>query len=249
MSHPGESADVDLQFDPVGDHVDLGAGVHHGGGHGGMGAGVGLAGQTQFRQVVAEGVDLAGVEERLGEVGRIPEALDEPAPDLVHLGLGAVLVDAPDDLRRLDQRVVGAEGLGGVTGNSLHGQDAPEDALLAHDHREPGAAIGADRRESAGLGDHVIAVYCVGVMLAQPLGSMDPDCLLVGHRHVGEVAGGAEPIFGQVAETGGHAGGEVQHVDGAPAPDLAVDQLAAEGVVPPILPVGRDHIGVAQQGE
>ena len=61
---------------------------------------------------------------------------------------------------------------------------------------------------------------------------------------------GRNPVGGQAAGGDGHRRGEVEHVDGAAPPDLAVDQLAAERVAPP--PVGGDRhdVGVAheQQG-
>src|SRR5665647_744861 len=97
-----------------------------------------MAGQAQPRQLLTEGIDPVGIEERLAELGWVPEPVDEPTPDLVHLGLGTVLVDAPDDLCRLDEGIVGPEGLGGMAGDTLDGEDAPVDALLAHDHRQSG---------------------------------------------------------------------------------------------------------------
>ena len=109
-----ERPDVDLELDPVGDHVDLGAGPHDGRCHGGVGAGVGLTGQADQGELVAEAVDAVGVEQGLGQLRREADPLDEPDPCLVQLGLGPVLVDPSDHLGRLDQGVVGPQGLAAV---------------------------------------------------------------------------------------------------------------------------------------
>ena len=50
---------------------------------------------------------------------------------------------------------------------------------------------------------------------------------------------GRKPVVGQPAGGHRHRGGEVQHVDRATAPDLAVDELAAERVVLPALGADR----------
>ncbi len=235
-----------LELDPVGDHVDLGPGPHDGRGHRGVGAGVGLSGQADQGELVAEGVDAVGVEQRLGQLGREADPLDEPGPCLVQLGLGPVLVDPTDHLGRLDQGVVGPQGLAAVARRAPDGEDAPVDALLTDDHRQPGGAVGSAHREAPRLGDDVVGVDLVGGVLAQPLGPVGAECLLVGHGHVGEVPGGPETARCQVADAGGHGGGEVEHVDGPTSPHHAVDQLAAEGVVAPVVGVGRHHVGVAR---
>ena len=58
---------------------------------------------------------------------------------------------------------------------------------------------------------------------------------------------GPEPAGGEGPHGDRHRGGEVEHVDGAPAPDLAVDQLAAERVAPPPVRVDGHDVGVAHQ--
>ena len=149
----------------------------------------------------------------------------------MEIGLRLVLVDPPHDLGRLDQRVVGAERLGAVARDAADGQSAPVDALLTDDDRQPGRAVGADHREAARLGDHVVGADVVGGVPAEPLGAEGGERLLVGDRGVGEIARRAEAASGEVPEAGCHGGGEVEHVDRSPPPDDAVDELAAEGVV------------------
>ena len=51
----------------------------------------------------------------------------------------------------------------------------------------------------------------------------------------------------EIAERDGHRGGEVEHVDRAPAPHLVVDDLAAERIALPTVGVHGHHIGVAHQ--
>ena len=83
-------------------------------------------------------VDPVGVEQGPGQIRREADPGDEPGPGLVQLGGGTVLVDAADHLGRLDQRVVRPEGLTAVARGAPDRQEAPEDALLAHDHRAGG---------------------------------------------------------------------------------------------------------------
>jgi hypothetical protein len=196
---PWQRADVQPEVHPVGNDVDLGAGVHDGGGHCDVGAGVGLAGQADEWQLVAERVDAFGVEQRAGELRREPDALDEPGPRLVELGLRPVGVNPPDHLGRLHQGIVGAEGLASVPRGSLDGESTPVDALLADDHRETGCAVGTAHGKSTRFGDHVIGAHVVCGVLAQPSGPVGAEGLLVGDRDVGEVTRRPEPGEGEVA--------------------------------------------------
>ena len=84
-------------------------------------------------QRLAEGADAVGVEQRAGELGGEPDALDEAPPRVVDVGGGLVLGQAADDLGRLHQGVVGAQRLRRVPGRAPHGHGAPEGALLPGD--------------------------------------------------------------------------------------------------------------------
>ena len=212
-----------------------------------MGARMGLAGQAEQGERLAELADAVGVEQRGGELVGEPDALHEPAPGLVDVSGRLVLGQPPDDLGRLHQRVVGPQRLRSVSGGAAHGEGAPEGALLPGDDGQSDPAVRTLHREPARLGHEVVAAHLVGEMLGQPLGSVGAQRLLVRHAEEHEVAAGAEPGAGQMAEGHCHRRGEVQHVDGAAAPDLAVDQLAAERVVPPVVGVGGDDVGVPEQ--
>ena len=58
---------------------------------------------------------------------------------------------------------------------------------------------------------------------------------------------GVKPAVGEAPERDGHRRGEVEHVDRAAAPHLAVDDLAAERVALPAVGVHRHDVGVAHQ--
>ena len=223
-------------------------GVHDGGRHGGVRAGVCLTGEAQRGQLVAEAADALGVEQGLGHLRPEVEALDEPAPRLVDVGGHVVLGEAAHHLGRLHEGVVGAQGLRGVARGAAHGQDAPEDALLTGDDRQPDP-LGGVRGEPARLGDEVVHAHLVGHVFGEPLGAVAPESLLVGHADEQQVPLGTEPLDRQVADGDGHGRRQVEHVDRAAPPHLPVDELAPEGVVRPVLGVGRHHVGVAEQGQ
>ena len=119
-------------------------------------------------------------------------------------------------------------------GRAVHPQAAPGDALLPD--RD------ADRRrlrravvEPAALGQQVVAADRVRVVLGHPAGAVGAAGLLVGDGEVEQVAPRAAPARDEVLEGDGHRRRQVEHVDGAAAPDLgdavAVrDELAAERV-------------------
>ena len=99
------------------------------------------------------------------------------------------------------------------------------------------------------LGDDVVGFHRRGGMLAQPSCAMGAEGFLVGDRRQDQCATGTEAAPGEAPESDGHGGGDVQHVDGAPAPDLPVDELAAERVAAPGVRVHRHDVGVAEVAE
>ena len=101
--------------------------------------------------------------------------------------------------------------------------------------------------EAARFGDDVVGHHRVALVLEQVLGAPRAEVLLVGDREVDERAARREARAGEVAERDRHRRGEVEHVDRAAAPDLAVDDLAAERIAPPAVGVHRHDVGVAHQ--
>ena len=103
--------------------------------------------------------------------------------------------------------------------------------------------------EAARLGDEIVAADVLGLVLGEPPRTVGPEGLLVGDADEQEVAFGTESLVREVAHRDGHRRREVQHVDRAPSPYLAVDDLSAERVVLPVLAVGGDDIGVPEKGQ
>src|SRR5205085_7975555 len=97
----GKGTDVEVDVDLVGDDIYLRTTAHDGGGHGGVRARVGEAGQTGHRQGLAHLPEAFGPQHGLAQLGREVHGLDEPSPGGVDLGLRPVGVDAAHDLRRL----------------------------------------------------------------------------------------------------------------------------------------------------
>ena len=140
----GQRADVDLEVDAVGDHVDLRAAVGDRRRERRVGAGVELAGHAH-RQRVARVDEAVGVEQRADQLLRVLHALEELPPDVVDLGGGLVLGDAADDLGRLDQGVVGLVGLAAVAGRARDPERAqwlPFSATITGSFRPVGLGIG-----------------------------------------------------------------------------------------------------------
>ena len=86
-------------------------------------------------------------------------------------------------------------------------------------------------------------------MLAQPSRAMGAEGFLVCNSGQDQGATGTEAAPGEAPERDGHGSGDVQHVDGTPAPDLAVDELTAERVAAPGVRVRRHDVGVAEVAE
>ena len=103
------------------------------------------------------------------------------------------------------------------------------------------------RDDPARFRQDVVGAHRVPGMGGQPLGAVVAAGLLVGHRQVDQGALGPKPGGGEVAGGDGHGCRQVEHVDGAAAPNLAVDELAAEGILAPVLRCHRDDVGVAHQ--
>ena len=185
---------------------------------------------------------------RLSLVGQ-PHHADLRLPHVGDVRLRAVGGEAANDLGRLDERVVGAEGHRAVGRRAGHPEPAPGDALLAGVDDDPPDTVLADGRPTAHLRQDVVAGDGVPVLVDHPLGTPPPARLLVGDTEVDQRALRTKAVPGEVLERGGHRRRDVQHVDGAAAPDLAVDDLAAERVARPGVAVDRHDVGVAHEAQ
>ena len=100
--------------------------------------------------------------------------------------------------------------------------------------------------EAAHLADRLVAVAeQLGMVLGQPPRAGDAPHLLVGEEGDDEVPRRSPALPCPAAEHGQDHGIHVLHVHRAPAPDAAVDDLAAERVHRPLGGFGRNHVEMA----
>ena len=200
------------------------------------------------RQRVEEVVDLPFVEQAALRRLVDAERVDRRRPQLVEARRRAVVADPLHDCGRGHQRVVGLVRHRAVAGCAANAQAAPGDTLLADVDRDVRLVLGT-AVQAALLGQHVVGADRIGLVVGHPLHAVRAARLLVGDGEVDQVAAGAEPTGGEVAKGDRHRRGEVEHVDRAAAPDLAVDQLATERIARPSALVDRHDIGVAHQAQ
>ena len=85
----------------------------------------------------------------------------------------------------------------------------------------------------------------LGMLVHHPVRAVDAAVLLVREERDDEVTGRLLPRLGKVAECGQDHRIHVLHVDGTPAPQQAVADLAAEGVDAPVGSDRRHNVEVA----
>jgi hypothetical protein len=153
-----------------------------------------------------------------------------------------------DDRGGRDEGVVGPQRLRCVAGLAVDPEAAPAAPLLTdHDGQAPaGRAVKGD---AAGLGDEIVALHGVGLVLGQPAGAVRAECFLVGDGSQHERPLRPEAAASEAIKCHRHRRRDVQHVDGAPAPHLALHQLPAEGITRPRVRVGRNDIGVPEPAQ
>ena len=201
-------------------------------------------GRTSIVSQIARRVEQAGAD-LVGHRHRLNLGL----PHLGDLRLRPVDRQAAHHLGGLDQRVVRAERHRAVGRGAGDAQPPPGDALLAGVHRDAAHAVLADGGPSTDLGEHEVAGDRVPVVLAHPLRTPSAAGFLVGHAEVDQGALRPPARAGQLAERHGLRRGDVEHVDRAAAPHLAVDQFTAERILRPAVGVHRDDVGVAHQAQ
>ena len=103
--------------------------------------------------------------------------------------------------------------------------------------------------QPARFSDHVVGIDGVAFVLGEPDRSNTSFGLLVCDSEEDQVTSGGEAGVGEMAYRNGHRGGEVQHVDRPTTPNLAVDDLSAEGIVAPSVRGDRHDIGVAHEAQ
>jgi hypothetical protein len=207
---------------------------------------MGLSGEGDIVHVARGLPDAVGIHERGGQVGIQPERGDVVLPRVEDARGGPVVGDALDDDGRGDEGIVGAERTRAVPGRAMHGEEPPVPALLSHRYPQ---LVARRRRDghAAALGDDVIALDRLRLVLHEVFGPVDAPRFLVGDGKVDQGAARLPAAGGEPPRRDGHGGGEVQHVDGATAPDDAVHQLAREGIALPARRADGHYVGVAHE--
>jgi len=244
----GHGADVDLHVHHVRDHVGLHpapADVRRERGVGGRPRVLGEARREALDRVV----DTRGVRQGGLHPGSQVEVGHEVAPEVVDVGRRPVVGEPAHHLRGLHERVVGVVGHGAVARRALHLETPPRHALLPHVHRDVETAVRALAHGAAVFGEAVVGPERVPVLGADVARAEGAARLLVRAGEVDEGAARLPAATGQGLERDRLGGGDVEHVERAAAPHLAVHELAAEGIAGPVLGRDRHHVGVAHQAQ
>ncbi len=132
-----------------------------------------------------------------------------------------------------------------MPGLAFGDQSQPGDALLRGlDQVEP-QVVGDGDREAAHLADRLrAALEDLGVRIRQPQRALLTAGLLVGGEHEPQRPARRLPGSSPRPDHAQHHGVEVLHVDGAPPPEAAVDDLPGERWLRPVVGVRRNHIEV-----
>ena len=121
-----------------------------------------------------------------------------------------------------------------------------KDALLAAADAVIAAAVELERAAGT-LVDQQIAANLVGVLLGQPAGADITARLLVGDEDELQRSPRGAPAAAPQRDGGDRFGRDLRlHVDRAAAPEVAVHNLAAPGVVLPVLDGGQDGVDVTE---
>ena len=204
--------------------------------------------QARNRKRVEERINSCGVEQLALRLLRHSRCLNGGAPQLIEPRRGAVRADARNDSCCGEQRVVGFVRRAAMPGSTAYSDSAPGNSLLADvdaDERlvaRPGVQAGA-------FGEYVVGHDRIALVVGHPLHAVRTTRFLVGNREENQIAFRAKIGCSEVTERDGHRCSEVQHVDGATPPYLAVDQLATERIVRPTRFVDRNDIGVSHQAQ
>ena len=101
---------------------------------------------------------------------------------------------------------------------------------------------------ASGFGQHDRGLYLFGVIVQQPAGAVVPLAgLLVRGRGEHHRAPERHPLPFEQQHHHQLDGHHVLHVEGSAPPDAAVVEIAAERVARPLVRLGGDHVGVAEQ--
>ena len=127
---------------------------------------------------------------------------------------------------------------------------ANETALLLGDLDRIERPSSGPLGESAELAERVAdAVEVIGVLLDEVLRTELAACLLVAREREDQIARRLEPLGRDTKEGAEHHRDAALHVEGAPTPDLAVDELGVERRMCPLSRIRRHDVEVAVEQE
>ena len=159
-----------------------------------------------------------------------------------------VAAERLDDRRRLDERVVGDRRHRGVAAAPAH-VDPERRAHLLADGAEIEDVAAEDAPLAAALVEGVVRAHELGMLADEPREAVVLVHLLVGRQREDEVAGGPEALAPERGERDRARRDLALHVERAPPPDLAVDEVARPRIARPLLGVGAHRVGVGEQRE
>src|SRR5439155_26509820 len=110
---------------------------------------------------------------------------------------------------------------------------APPVRALPRGHDRQLRARSDRHAHAAELGHEIVALHVVPGVFGEPLRTPGPERLLIRDGRIDERALRPEVALKKALQRDGHRRGDVEHVDRAASPYLAVDELAGERIVLP----------------
>ena len=131
---------------------------------------------------------------------------------------------------------------------ALELESLPGDTFLCDIQRECGAGWGL-AGHAAPLGDHIVSLDSVEVVVEHPPRAPVASCFFVGHTKEDQITFGSKSRGRQVFKGNSHASGLAQHIDGASAPDLTINELTCKRITTPARRCHRHNVGVSHQAQ
>ncbi len=242
LTEAGRHPAVDLHVGAGGDHVHLVRGVGHRRRH--RHAEHRLDDGQQRRRARSD-----PLERRLWILRVCAQPAQQRGGSVGDVEPGLLCGESLEHRGQLEQRVLTGPGQRGVTGDAAGSELEAEDPLLAAADAVAAGAVELEHMAPALVEQHV-AADLVGMLLGQPAGADVPARLLIGDEHeLQRAARRAPPVAGE-RRAGDRLRGDLGlHVERAPAPQVAVFDVAGPRVVLPVRRVGQHRVDVAEVAE
>ena len=172
----------------------------------------------------------------------------KPSTSGISCGSAANSPSRVDERRSLHERVVGDRRHRCVSAATVHAQEKRRAHLLRGRAEVEHLAAELDP-VTAALVDREVGAHRVGMLLHEPLEAEAVTDLLVRGRDEDQVARPLPALPRERGERDCGGGDLALHVERAPPPHLAVDEVAAERLALPLARVGEHDVGVREQRE